>query len=288
MSNIVQRLLLFFVGIPLVGAVIIYLPHYHHAAIAAVIVAISGGCAVELSKLLEASGKRGRPIASALIGSGLPLGAYAGGMLIGLPFLEGAALGLSIAVAASAVLAFGRFALVRQDGIPAALPGASALALTIIYPGILGAFILLIASEPRFATESLIAFCAITFGNDSAAWLVGITIGRRRGLAAASPNKSAEGFAGGMVVSLAMPFACRAVFPEALRASWWQLALLGALVGATAILGDLFESALKRSARIKDSGTTVPGRGGFLDSVDSLLLSAPLFYGLSLAMGLFR
>ncbi len=63
---------------------------------------------------------------------------------------------------------------------------------------------------------------------------------------------------------------------------------MGSAIGAAVIVGDLFESALKRSAGIKDSGSAVPGRGGFLDSFDSLLFAAPVFYGLSLLFGFFR
>jgi phosphatidate cytidylyltransferase len=146
----------------------------------------------------------------------------------------------------------------------------------------------LIASEPRHATESLLTFCVLAFSSDSFAWLVGMTLGRRRGIVAVSPNKSLEGFIGGLLAPVGMVFACAAVFPASLSGRWWELLLLGFLVGAAVIVGDLFESALKRSAGIKDSGSAVPGRGGFLDSLDSLLLAAPVFYGLSLIMGFFR
>jgi phosphatidate cytidylyltransferase len=60
--------------------------------------------------------------------------------------------------------------------------------------------------------------------------------------------------------------------------------LLGLLVGIAVIFGDLIESGLKRSARVKDSGIAIPGRGGMLDSIDSLLFSAPLYYYLFLAI----
>ena len=66
------------------------------------------------------------------------------------------------------------------------------------------------------------------------------------------------------------------------------IAAMGLVVGCAAIVGDLFESALKRSAGVKDSGTMVPGRGGFLDSIDSLLFAAPAFYGMSLLFQLFQ
>jgi phosphatidate cytidylyltransferase len=189
---------------------------------------------------------------------------------------------------AALLASFAQFAFIGERGIPEALPKASALGFAAIYPGFLGAIIVLIASEPRHATESLLTFCILAFSSDSLAWLVGVTLGRHRGIVAVSPNKSLEGFVGGMLAPIGMAFACAAVFPEAISAQWWEILVLGLLVGAAAIVGDLFESSLKRSAGIKDSGSAVPGRGGFLDSFDSLLLAAPVFYSLSLLMGFFR
>ena len=96
------------------------------------------------------------------------------------------------------------------------------------------------------------------------------------------------GFIGGACGSVGLAFGCAALFPYALGGPWWTTLILGSVIGAAVIVGDLFESALKRSAGIKDSGSAVPGRGGFLDSFDSLLFAAPVFYGLSLLFGFFR
>jgi phosphatidate cytidylyltransferase len=183
---------------------------------------------------------------------------------------------------------FAGLTFVRPDDISDVLPRAAALGFAAVYPGLLGAIIVLIASEPRYATESLLTFCILAFSNDSLAWLVGITLGRRRGIVAVSPKKSVEGFIGGMCGSVGTAFGCAALFPGAIDAAWWKVLVFGLAVGATVIVGDLFESALKRSAGIKDSGSIVPGRGGFLDTFDSLLFAAPVFYGLSLLLGYFR
>ncbi len=288
MSNILQRLLLFFLGIPLVLALIVFLPQYRHAAAVLLILVFLGGCAIELSGLFKARNIPAHPVLLIILGAGLPASAYFGAMLGGQAPLAGACLGLVLATGAALIAIFARFAFVTASQVQDVLPRSSAFAFTIAYPGLLGAFIVLIASEPRFATESLLTLCILAFSNDSLAWLVGMTLGRRRGIVAVSPNKSIAGFIGGACGSVGTAFACTALFPYALPGPWWTVLILGSAVGIAVIVGDLFESALKRSAGIKDSGSAVPGRGGFLDSFDSLLFAAPVFYGLSLIFGYFR
>jgi len=288
MSNLIQRLLLFFLGVPAVLALVVFLPQLNHAAAVFIIVVFSGGCAFELAHLFKARGIPAKPPLFVALGSLIPLGAYAGGLLGNASFLSGACSGLLLVAGALLLAFFARFAFVREASIHEAIPGASALAFSALYPGFFGSIIVLIASEPRYATESLISFCLLAFSSDSFAWLVGVTLGKHRGISAVSPNKSLEGFAAGMLAPAGMVFACAAVFPEAIRAAWWELLVLGLVVGAALIVGDLFESAIKRSAGTKDSGSAVPGRGGFLDSFDSLLFAAPFYYGLSLLFGFFR
>jgi phosphatidate cytidylyltransferase len=289
MSNIVQRLLLFFLGVPAVVAIVFFFPQYNHGAAIFFVLAFCGGCAFELSQLFKARGVVAHPAAFVAVGAGIPAAAYCGGLLGSSDKLLGSCLGIVMAASLALVACFMPFAFSRNEtDIRAVSPRSSALAFAIAYPGILGSIIVLIASEPTYATESLLTFALLCFGNDSIAWLVGVTMGKHRGIFPVSPNKSVEGFVVGMLASVGVAFACSALFPSAMAASWWELLVLGLLVGAAAICGDLFESSLKRSASIKDSGSAIPGRGGCLDSFDSLLFSAPIFYGLSLLMGLFR
>jgi phosphatidate cytidylyltransferase len=288
MSNILQRLLLFFLGIPLVVGVIVFLPQFDHGAAVALILVFMVGCSLELCRFFQAKGIVASPAAFVLLGAGIPAGAYFGELLGGRSEMTGAFLGIILAAGTCLIAVLAKFAFVKAESIPEVLPQANALAFAAAYPGLFGAFVVLIASEPRRATESLLCFCILAFSNDSLAWLVGMTLGKRRGIVAVSPNKSLAGFIGGMVGSIGMAFACAALFPKELVAPWWAILLFGAAVGAAVIVGDLFESALKRSAAIKDSGSAVPGRGGFLDTFDSLLFAAPLYYGLSLLLGFFR
>jgi phosphatidate cytidylyltransferase len=292
MSNLAQRLLLFFLGIPSVVCLIIFLPQFDHAAAVAVVVAFCVGCSLELARLFEAQGVRAKAAPFAILGAGIPACAYAGGSVFrnsaSLGFLGGALAGACLGATLCLLAFFVSFAFAKNARMHEVLPRASALAFAAAYPGLLGVAIVLVAAEPRYATESLLAFCILAFSDDSLAWLVGITMGRRRGLVDASPNKSLEGFIGGMCGAVGTACACKLLFPYAMAGPWWEALALGIAVGAAAIVGDLFESAIKRSASIKDSGRAVPGRGGFLDTFDSLLFSAPVFYGLSLIMGFFR
>jgi phosphatidate cytidylyltransferase len=288
MSNVAQRLLLFFVGLPLLIALVVFFPQAKHGAIVAVILAFAGGSALELRRILRDRGIALPSAAVLALGLAAPVAAYIGSLLEGLAGPLGAVGILAIAGAVAAIAAFAPFALVTKEGIDSVIPKATALGFVAVYPGLLGAFIVLIASEPPRATDALLCFCILAFGNDSLAWLAGVTIGRKRGIVAVSPNKSLAGFIAGLAGTMGLALACPLLFPDSMLAPWWALLGLGAAVGVAGILGDLFESALKRSAGTKDSGSFVPGRGGFLDSFDSLLFAAPLFYGLSLLMGLFR
>jgi phosphatidate cytidylyltransferase len=93
-----------------------------------------------------------------------------------------------------------------------------------------------------------------------------------------SPNKSAVGFACGLSGAAATAVLCRALFPEFLPTSYPGAVAFGLAIGVLTILGDLVESALKRSSGVKDSSSLIPGRGGVLDSIDSWLLAAPAYY----------
>ena len=93
-----------------------------------------------------------------------------------------------------------------------------------------------------------------------------------------SPKKSWEGTIGGVIVSIIAVFIITRCFNYGMHFEWWIVCLLGLLLFIGGFVGDLSESALKRITGIKDSGSIIPGIGGVLDLVDSLLINAPLFY----------
>jgi phosphatidate cytidylyltransferase len=131
----------------------------------------------------------------------------------------------------------------------------------------------------------VIAALVITWANDTAAYFAGRFLGRHKLYPAVSPNKTWEGFAGGLVGSVGGMFIARAFFfPVFTVADCLLLGLFGGVLGP---IGDLCESMLKRAYGVKDSGRVIPGHGGILDRVDALLFNAPLvFVYLTFARGL--
>ena len=130
------------------------------------------------------------------------------------------------------------------------------------------------------ATLLLIATVVVS---DSLQFYTGRLFGRHALAPAISPKKTIEGAIGGVIAgTLFMMFVGRSVFPEH---PWPWLAALGLVMVLLGILGDLFESRLKRDANVKDSSSLIPGHGGVLDRIDALLFVIPAF---ALAVGVVR
>jgi phosphatidate cytidylyltransferase len=142
------------------------------------------------------------------------------------------------------------------------------------YLGLFGATVSAMLS-PHDGGRRVLAFIIITICTDIGGYFAGITLGRtgHKMAPAISPKKTWEGLAGSVVASVA---AGAIVLPVALHGYWWQGAVLGAAVVAAAVFGDLAESMIKRDLEIKDMGSLLPGHGGVLDRIDSLLVSAPV------------
>jgi phosphatidate cytidylyltransferase len=115
-----------------------------------------------------------------------------------------------------------------------------------------------------------------TFAVDTGAYLVGRTVGRRPMVPSISPNKTWEGSIGGFASAVGAALALGLVFD--LGVPVWQQAVIGAVIGVVAQWGDLIESKLKRIADVKDAGSIIPGHGGILDRLDSILLTIPAVY----------
>src|SRR5216110_154093 len=120
---------------------------------------------------------------------------------------------------------------------------------------------------------------AVTKFSDMGAYLTGSVIGRHPLIPHISPKKTWEGFFGAMGFSLLASLALFKLMPGHLAAlNWTHATILGLLLGFAAVIGDLAESIIKRSTGVKDSGRLLPGIGGALDLVDSLLFTAPLLF----------
>jgi len=129
-------------------------------------------------------------------------------------------------------------------------------------------------------TAWIIFTLAIVFLNDTAAYFVGRSFGRTKMAPILSPKKSWEGAAGGLVASVLTAVVCVPLLGLPIPPAY--AALIGALAGVVGPAGDLAESLIKRQVGVKDSGALIPGHGGILDRVDSLIFVAPLVYYLVL------
>ena len=128
--------------------------------------------------------------------------------------------------------------------------------------------------EPfHYARALWLAFLA-TWAVDTGAYFAGIYLGKRKLAPILSPNKTIEGALGG-IVSSCIVVTMFLLFIDKFTIQWLIYAVLLAVI---AITGDLFESALKRNAKVKDSGNFIPGHGGVLDRFDSLLFTIPFTY----------
>ncbi|MEO6235826.1 MAG: phosphatidate cytidylyltransferase [Vicinamibacterales bacterium] len=173
----------------------------------------------------------------------------------------------------SAFLVVAALSVARGQPGPGVLADAAATVFAPVYLGLpLGALAWVRVVSGREAVVLLLCVIVIS---DSAQYYTGRAFGKRPLAPTISPKKTLEGAIGGMVFgTLAMAVGGAWVFQSPL----WLLALLGAAVSLLGIVGDLFESLLKRSAGLKDSSNLIPGHGGVLDRIDSWLFAAPVYY----------
>lgn len=160
-----------------------------------------------------------------------------------------------------------------RSGAPLLADTASAV-LAPVYIGLpLGCLVGVHAIAGKEAVLLLIATVAVS---DTAQYYTGRTLGRTPLAPLRSPKKTREGAAGGFIAAPIFLAVAGTYFLPAFP--WWWHASVALGIVVTGIIGDLFESMLKRAANIKDSGTLIPGHGGVLDRIDALLFAAPVFY----------
>lgn len=150
-----------------------------------------------------------------------------------------------------------------------------------------GAAIFYIAAPLAFAswltamdTTLFVGTMLLLWTNDTGAYLVGKAIGRHKLMPKVSPGKTWEGLIGGIVLTLAVAWLLSREW-SALSEAAWMIAAFG--ISITGTIGDLYESAMKRRAGVKDSGRIMPGHGGVLDRFDGFLLAAPAMLLIALA-----
>lgn len=150
----------------------------------------------------------------------------------------------------------------------------------VLYVALLGGYIIALNTiddpVPQMPAKLLTLFFIVVFGGDTGAYYTGRSIGRNKLAPRVSPGKTIEGVFGGLAGNvIAALIAHYTFFPELKISYAVPLAVVMGLLGIT---GDLCESMLKRGAKTKDAGKIIPGHGGLLDRLDSMLFNAPLLY----------
>jgi phosphatidate cytidylyltransferase len=189
--------------------------------------------------------------------------------------------GVELVLALSILGAFIRV-VVRAETNPTPITTSALTVLGLMYVPFLFNFVAALAflpGDPAVNRFLLIYLLAVTKFSDVGAYVIGSLIGRHKMIPRVSPGKTWEGFAGAMVTSLLISMAMVHWMGARVHAlSFASSVILGLLLPLISVLGDLAESVVKRDASIKDSGRTIPGIGGALDLIDSILFTAPVLY----------
>ena len=184
---------------------------------------------------------------------------------------NGGAAGLAIATAIAIPLLLIQLLTKGPEGF---VQSATATTFSLLYLPFLAGFLILLA-KPSTGLERVMTFVVLVGCNDTFGYIVGVLFGKHPLVPVISPKKSWEGLIGSLVFtviggSLAIKYI--------MEMQWWIGAIVGLMIVFTATCGDLIESAMKRDLHLKDMGTLLPGHGGILDRLDSVLISAPALW----------
>jgi phosphatidate cytidylyltransferase len=187
-------------------------------------------------------------------------------------------------VTATAVAALVTMLWLLRRGVEGYVQDATASVFSLVYVPFLGSFVALLLAEGGGVdaaglddpgVQGIITFVLVTIASDIGGYVAGVLFGKHPMAPVISPKKSWEGFAGSAVFCLAAGWA---LVVHLLDGAWWVGLLLGAVAVVMATLGDLCESVIKRDLGIKDMSQVIPGHGGLMDRLDSLLATvAPVW-----------
>ena len=170
-------------------------------------------------------------------------------------------------VTALAVTALASLLWRLRGGVDGFVRDATAGVFTAVYVPFLAGFVVLLL-KPEDGALRVLTFILVTIASDIGGYFVGVVVGRHPMAPVISPKKSWEGFAGSAVFCVGAGWGTVVYF---LDGDWWVGVLLGLVVVVMATLGDLCESVIKRDLGIKDMSSVIPGHGGLMDRLDSLL-----------------
>lgn len=272
MNSVAKRVLLTFTAVPALFSLIYFFPMYNHLPFAILVVLAVIAGSIEMGKIIFASHIK-EYLHIIILSTLIPVITYID-MSVGSQY-EILTLYLITLITICMAREIFRGA---KDSFEHSIQQVGSSFLLSLYPGGLSIFLIKILFLP-YSTELTLLLFLLVFGNDTFAYVFGMLFGKgNRNILKVSPNKSIAGFIGGLAMSLVIAILFRQFVPHMSSfLTILQVSILAIVIGIIANIGDLVESTFKRSAKIKDSGTMILGRGGLMDSIDSLLLSAPFF-----------
>lgn len=163
-----------------------------------------------------------------------------------------------------------------RRGVADFVRDATASGFVLAYAPLMGGFAALIAASPDGA-DRVVVFVVLSVASDIGGYAAGVLFGKHPMAPRISPKKSWEGFAGSVALQVALG---AALFVVLLESDWWKGALVGAVMTVSATLGDFIESAIKRDLGLKDMSNLLPGHGGLMDRLDSIIPNTVVAYAL--------
>lgn len=245
-------------GVAIVASLVFYKPLFMLIVVAAVLVAVW-----ELHRGLQARGID-IPQEPLMVG---------GSVMVVLAYYEGT----GPLVTATAVTALVTMLWLLRRGVDDYVKNATASVFTLIYVPFLGSFVaLLLAEDGSDGVKAIVTFIVVTIASDIGGYIAGVLFGKHPMAPVISPKKSWEGFAGSAVACVVTGVLLMVFLLD--DAAWWLGIPLGLIAVVMATLGDLCESVMKRDLGIKDMSQVIPGHGGLMDRLDSLLATvAPIW-----------
>jgi phosphatidate cytidylyltransferase len=163
-----------------------------------------------------------------------------------------------------------------RSSLEDALPSSAIAVMATLYVGMLGGSLIRLHNDFADGWKLVFFLMLVVWLGDAGAYYVGRTFGRHQLSPRISPKKTVEGLAGGIATAVIAAIVIQLTFFQTFPLV--HAAVAGVLLSVAGVIGDLAESMWKRSAAVKDSGTLIPGHGGFLDRLDSIFFTAPILY----------
>jgi len=271
MTSLAKRLILTFTSVPALFILIFFFPQMNHLAFAVLVFLSVLTGTFEMRNI--SLRKDEKPLLPFWATGLLPLSEYIHlTFLPMIPLTEFSLFSLFLIAYSSEILRG------AADNFEKTLHRISHISFLIIYPGFFSIFLIKLLVYPQSKYLVVMLFLLV-FGNDIFAYVFGMLFGKNnRGVFKVSPNKSIAGFIGGSLMTIILSVVWVSIIPSMQELfTLWQAALIGFIIALSSDTGDLIESAFKRGAKVKDAGRIILGRGGLMDSIDSLVASAPIF-----------